>query len=135
MIKRPMSHVLNEIALLPKKEQVEALRRADEPSLRGILKLACDPKLKFLLPEGDPPFKENDLGDDHGLLRQEMRRMYLFLEGGNGNLKPLRRERLWIDILEYVNPDDARLLNLVKDKKLPEGLTASTVKKAFPDLF
>jgi hypothetical protein len=69
------------------------------------------------------------------MLPAELRRMYLFIDGGAPNLKPVRRESLWIELLECVDPEDAKLLNLIKDKKLPEGLTADTVKKAFPDLF
>jgi hypothetical protein len=135
VVKKPTSHIINEIAALPKKEQVQALQQFATPTVKAVLKLACDPKLKFALPEGETPYKPNDLGDDWGILPAEMRRMYLFLEGGQPNLKTLRREQLWVEFMQYINPDDAKLMDLVKDKKLPEGLTEATVKKAFPDLF
>lgn len=135
MVKNPISHVLKSVAALPKGEQVEALRQNGTAPIQALLKFACDPKIKFLLPEGPTPYKPNDMGDDYGVLPGEMRRMYLFVEGGNPNLRPLRREQLWVELLEYVNPEDAKLLDLVKDKKLPEGLSITTVKKAFPELF
>jgi hypothetical protein len=135
VVKNPISHVLKSVAALPKGEQVEALRQNGTAPIQALLKFACDPKIKFLLPEGPTPYKPNDMGDDYGVLPGEMRRMYLFVEGGNPNLRPLRREQLWVELLEYVNPEDAKLLDLVKDKKLPEGLSITTVKKAFPELF
>lgn len=135
MVRKPLSYAINAIAKLPKKEQVEALRQNGTPQIKQLLKYACDPRIKFLLPEGDAPFRPYDMGDGVGMLPAELRRLYLFIDGGAPNLKPTRRESLWIELLECVDPEDAKLLNLIKDKKLPEGLTADTVKKAFPDLF
>jgi hypothetical protein len=65
----------------------------------------------------------------------EIRRLYLFLKGGNPNLTKLRRETLFIELLESVHPSDAKILIAIKDKKLPyKGLTAKLVKEAFPGL-
>jgi hypothetical protein len=69
------------------------------------------------------------------MLYTEIRRLYLFVEGGNPNLSKLRREMLYIQLLESVDPNDAKLLNYVKDKKLPfRGITAKIVNQAFPNL-
>jgi len=66
----------------------------------------------------------------------EARRLYLFIEGGNPNLTQLKRESMFIDLLQSISPDDAKLLVAAKDKKLPyEGLTSATVLKAFPGLY
>lgn len=135
MIKQPLSYTINMIAQLPKKEQVEALRQNGSTLIQVLLKFACDPTIKFLLPEGDTPYKPSALGDDEHLLPTELRRLYLFVEGGNPDLKQPRRESLWVDMLNHINPEDAKLMNLIKDKKLPGTLDAVTVKKAFPDLF
>lgn len=136
MIRKPLSFAINAIAKLPKKEQVAALQQNGTPQIKQLLKYACDPRIKFLLPEGEPPYRAFDIGDGGvGMLAAELRRLYLFIDGGSPNLKQTRREALWIDLLECVDPEDAKLLNLIKDKKLPEGLAADTVKKAFPDLF
>ena len=57
------------------------------------------------------------------------------MEGGNPNLKPLRREFLFIQLLESIDSEDAKLLLSVKDKKLPfKGITEKIVRQAFPDL-
>ena len=67
----------------------------------------------------------------YGLLRK----LYLFVEGGNPNLKPARREYLFIELLESVHPSEAELLCQIKDKKLKcNGLTYNLVKETFPEL-
>jgi hypothetical protein len=59
----------------------------------------------------------------------------LFVEGGNPNLKPARREYLFIELLESVHPLEADLLCQIKDKKIKcNGLTYNLVKETFPEL-
>ena len=135
VIKKSVGKTLTEVAALPKKEQVDALRRVATPAIVAVLKLAVDPSVKFLLPEGPTPYKPCDEDVSPGAFVGEARRLYLFIEGGQPNLRPLRREQLWVELLQYIDPDDAKLLDLVKDKKLPEGLSAKTVVTAFPDLY
>ena len=70
------------------------------------------------------------------MLYTEARRLYLFIEGGNPNLTQLKRESMFVDLLQSINPEDAKLLISIKDKKLPyKGLSSKTVLKAFPGLF
>ena len=117
-------------------KRIEKLREVDTPVLRGVLKHAFDPGVKFLLPEGAPPYKENDFPSQEHLLYNNYRRMYLFVEGGRDDLKPIKREMLFIQFLETIDKDDAKLMIAVKDKKIPfKGITANMVKKAFPDLY
>jgi hypothetical protein len=43
---------------------------------------------------------------------------------------------LFIQFLETIDKDDAKLMIAVKDKKIPfKGITSNMVKKAFPDLY
>lgn len=120
-----------------RKEKVNFLKshRPNKLMLQ-LLKYAFDPAIKFDLPEGAPPFKENDiLAEDDSGLYGEQRRLYLFIEGGNPNLKPIKREMLFIEVLESINPKEAKVLIAVKDKKLPyKGLTKKLVEEAFPGL-
>jgi hypothetical protein len=59
----------------------------------------------------------------------------LFVEGGNPNLTNLRRETLFIQLLESVDPNDAKLLLAMKDKKSAfSGINKTIVRQAFPDL-
>ena len=59
-----------------------------------------------------------------------MRKLYLFVEGGNPNLKQVRREYLFVELLESIDPSEAELLLQVKDKKIKcRGLTYNLVKE------
>ena len=65
------------------------------------------------------------------MLYSEMRRMYVFLEG-KSNVSKVRREQLFIEILEQLDPDDAKLLLEVKARKI-KGVSKNVVKQAFED--
>jgi len=72
---------------------------------------------KFILPEGEPPFKRDPgpIGMTPGNFMKEMRRLYVFC---SRNLKPARRETLFIQMLEGLHPDEAKILIAVKDQTL-----------------
>lgn len=116
-------------------DKVSLLQQHASDPILIILKYAFDPNIKFILPEGSPPYKPCEFLDQEGRLYSELRRLYLFIEGGNPNLTKVKREFLFIQLIESIDKNDAELLCAVKDKKLPyKGLTASVVKKAFPGL-
>ena len=60
--------------------------------------------------------------------------------GDSGMPKPsipqLRKEQLWVQLLENLHPDEAEVLDLVKDKKINSKykITKQNVVDAFPDL-
>ena len=113
-------------------EKIRILQREDNRELRGILELTYDNRLTWALPEGNPPYKPLDKSmDNQGMLYQEMRRMYIFLEG-KSNVNKARREQLFIQILEQLDPDDAALLIEAKDRKI-KGVSKNVVKQAYDD--
>lgn len=133
-MKEPISHIIQKAAGLPKAKQAEYLSTHPKREVVSkFLHLAVGKNVKWLLPEGDPPYRPA-VHDEWGILYQEARRMYLFLEGGHPTLKQRQREKIFIEVLESVHPDDAKLLLLLKDKKLPEGLDVKQVIKAFPGI-
>ena len=102
-------------------------------ALESIIRGAFDPNIKWQLPEGSPPYKPNVLVDQQHVLYTECRRLYLFIEGGHPTLKQTRREQLFVEMLEALDPDDAKLLLAVKDKHLPyPGITPELIRKGFP---
>lgn len=116
-------------------DKVRKLQELNTPVLLQILKYALDPTIKWKLPEGDPPYNPSPYDDTQAMLYQEARRMYLFIEGGNDNLTPLRREQLFISFLESIDREDAKLIVAAKDKKIPyKGITTKLVNTAFPGL-
>lgn len=115
-------------------DRVNILRENDSPSLRSLLLYLYGPT-KFLLPEGTPPYTPFTQEQVPYRLYNEMRRMYLFIEGGHPTLKQNKREQLFIELLESIDPKDAELLCQIKDKKTPwKKLARNVVIKAFPDL-
>lgn len=134
-MKKPLSHLLTEAGAHAKKaDRVAALKAIDSIAVRSLLRLALDPNIKFALPDGPTPYKPSDY-DEPGILYAEIRRMYIFVEGGNSGLKRTRRESLWIELLGALHKDDAKLMDGIKDKQLPVGLKVDVVLAAFPDLF
>jgi hypothetical protein len=116
-------------------QRIDWLRQNNSVALESMLRGAYDPKIVWLLPEGAPPYKVNDLVDQQNRLYTEARKLYLFIEGGNPNLKQLRREALFIELLETLDPEDAKLLLAVKEKHIPyPGVTKEVVAKAFPNI-
>lgn len=116
-------------------EKIFALQNNNCPGLLTVLQGAFDDRIKWALPEGEPPYKPSEAPDTHNVLHAEIRKMYLFIEGGNPGLKQLRREALFIELLESVHPGDAKILLSIKEKKTPvKGLTKTIVQQAFPGL-
>ena len=76
------------------------------------------------------------VGTDHTSLRREWKQLYNFVQGGNAKLSTLRRETMFIQILEGLHPDEADVLCLVKDKRLNEKykITYDVVAQAYPDI-
>jgi hypothetical protein len=136
-MKRSVYSILKECSEVKNvKERVEKLQSLCTPVIQSLLKYAYDPDIKFLLPEGAPPYKPCEFVDQESRLHSEARLMYLFIEGGNPNLTKLKREMLFIQLLEGVHKDDANLLCHIKDKKLPfKTINNDIVKKAFPNLY
>lgn len=113
-------------------EKIRILQREDCRELRGILELTYDNRLTWALPEGNPPYKPLDKSfDNQGMFYSEMRRMYIFLEG-KANLSNARREQLFIEILEQLDPDDAAVLIEAKDRKI-KGVSKNVIKQAYDD--
>jgi hypothetical protein len=123
---------INEIK--KKEERIEALKQNNNLVVRSVVAGWFDPNIKFALPEGAPPYKPSKFDEPKALLA-EVPRFYLLTENGNPNLKPAKRELIFIQMLEVVNAEDAELLISMKDKKCPyKGITKDVVMAAFPGL-
>jgi len=119
-----------------KPKKIEVLRQYDSPGMRMILKGAFDPKIEWDLPEGTPPYIANEApaGTEHTYLEVEAKRLYNFAVGGNDQLNKIRKETLFIQMLEGLHADEAKVLIDVKNKSLNKtykGLTSEMVKEAF----
>ena len=131
------SEILDKLGKIKsKKDKVAHLKRYNDSSLRMVIKSSFDPKIKWLLPEGDVPYIPNDApeGTEHGNLAYESRKLYHYIEGGNPQISQNKRESMFIQLLESLHPDEADILVAAKDGVLHreyKGLSENVVKEAF----
>jgi len=119
-----------------KPKKIEVLKQNDTPAMRQLLKAAFDPKIQWDLPEGVPPYIKNEApaGTEHTSLFSESKRLYHFIVGGNNSINKLKKETMFVQMLEGLQEKDAEVLIAIKEKKLNnvfKGLTASMVKETF----
>lgn len=117
-----------------KQEKIAFLQNNFSSTLADLLILALHPAVKWLLPEGSPPYTPNDMEDQEFMMFRQVKKLYLFLDGGGNHLKQVQREKLFVDVLQSLAPKDAELLIAVKDKTLPYGLTGAFIREALPQL-
>ena len=147
-------------------KKVELLKRYEHPSLKAIFIWNFDETITSVLPEGEVPYaatseqnsfsgtlsekitdvvdKMSELGtnslgsQDQGRssIRKEYQKFYNFIKGGNDGLSSLRRESMFINILQGLHPLEAEIVCLVKDKKLDTKykITKEIVSEAYPDI-
>jgi len=94
-----------------------ASKYKENASLQFVFEFAFNPARKFLLPEGEPPFKKDaaPIGMSPANLHMEVKKFYIFTRK---DLTQIRRESLFINLLESVHPTEAALLLAVKDQDL-----------------
>ena len=118
----PFIHEVLELASKQrsKAKKVEILKQYEDPSIKAIFIWNFDPSVISAVPEGPVPYKENEVpvGTDHTSLRREYKNLYHFIKGGNDGLSSLRRETMFIQLLEGLHPKEAEIICLVKDKQL-----------------
>ena len=147
-------------------KKVEALRKYEHPCLKAIFIWNFDESVISAIPPGDVPYagldeqhsfsgtvsekisdavsKMNEIGSnslgsqDQGRssIRKEYQKFYNFVRGGNDGLSSLRRETMFINILQGLHPLEAEILILVKDKKLQTKykITKENISEAYSDI-
>ena len=121
-----------------KKEKIDLLRKHNSNALRQLLIINFDESVVSMLPEGDVPYTPNDapVGTDHTRLEQEYRGLYRFFKGG-AKLPGLKRESMFVQLLEGLSAEEAELLYLVKDGKMNnkyKRITKAVISEAFPSI-
>jgi hypothetical protein len=69
-------------------------------------------------------------------LRREYQNLYHYVKGGNNTLTSIRREMMFINLLQGLHPKEAEVVILIKDGKLSSKYKISfdNVKEAYPDI-
>ena len=142
-VKLPPNPFIHEVLELASKQRtkakkIEILEEYASDALKSILIWNFDQTVVSMIPEGEVPFNKNEVpvGTDHTSLRREWKNLYHFVKGGNDSLSSMRRETMFIQMLEGLHPEEAEIICLVKDKALEEkyNITYDMVKKAYPDI-
>ena len=118
-----------------KAEKVAVLRSNESWALKDLLKGTLDPKVKWDLPEGAPPYQPSSHSEPMASILRENTKFRYFVKNNNINISQVKREQIFIGILEAVHPKDAELVISMINKKPPvKGLTFKIAQEAFPDL-
>ncbi len=123
------------ISLLPPGE-VPYSSMKDEQITTGSLSTKIAQAVGTMEYNNDDSMGMGDLKKGRTTIRKEWRKFYNFIKGGNDQLKSLRRETMFINILEGLHPLDAEILCLTKDKELETKykITKEIVQEAYPDV-
>ena len=126
-VELPPNPFLHEILELASKQRakakkIEILQQYENDALKTIFIWNFDETVISVLPVGEVPFNKNEVpvGTDHTSLRREYKHLYNFVKGGNDGLSGLRRETMFIQMLEGLHPEEAEILCLCKDKRLAD---------------
>ena len=117
-----------------KAEKVKILQENNSQALRSLFIWNFDESVQSVVPEGDVPYTPNDApGPDlaETQLRFEYRKFKYFV---TNEVPQLKRETMWIELLEGIPAKEAELLDLVRKGENPfKNISKEIVKKAFPD--
>ena len=141
--KLPSNPFMNEILELVDEQKTDdgkiaILKEYECDILKSLFIWNFDDSVISLLPQGTVPYKpnENPLGTDHSSLRREQRSLYNFVKGGNDQLSTIRRETIFIQMLEGLHPKEADIVIAVKDGNLEDmyDVPFEVVEDAYPDI-
>ena len=133
-----ISEVLRKVSnAKTKAEKIKLLQTNNSQALRSLLIWNFDESVISMIPEGEVPYTPNDapVGTDHTRLESEYRGFYRFAKGGQDSLKSLKRESMFVQLLEGLSAEEAELLCLVKDGNLNskyKRITKAVIVEAFP---
>lgn len=128
-----VSEIIKKAAELPRAEAVQFLRNNKSVPLMHLLKMGLCKTVRLNLPPGAPPYEPSPLVENTGMFMSEARKLYLFVDGQSPDIHPIKRETLFINMLQAIHPEDALMLLAAKDKRLP--IDAGLVAEAFPELY
>ncbi len=128
-----------------KTKKVELLRTHGEDSFKMLMIWNFDPSVVSVLPEGTVPYQPVDTAEladpskgvpSRTTLRNCGNQFYRFVKGGDDQLNKIKRETIFINLLETLPQAEAEILILVKDKLLGTkyGITKELVSLTWPEI-
>ena len=128
------------VTIKDRKNQIEWLRDnfSDHTPLMRVLKMNFCSTIVTMLPEGEPPFtKESSDGPTRSSLWNYLRHFPVFVRSAQSmKMRPTQIEKIFIECLESIEPKEAEMLCLAKDRQLQTrwDLDLDLFKTAFPGL-
>jgi len=119
------------------KDRVDILQANDCYALRLVLQGNFNEWVQFDLPEGSPPFKEDNNVPDRSAGRIDKNIKILKKLTKGSAMNSTKKEIRFVQFLESVNVNDAKIVIAMKDKELKKlfpALTPVLVDKAFPGI-
>ena len=122
------------VTLLPEGE-VPYADPEDQVTYSGTLSTKIEESIRKIYENGSFSL---GAGDSNGrtTIRKEFKNFYQFVKGGNPGLNSIRRETMFINILQGLHPLEAEILCLVKDGNLEDKykITKEIVSEAYSDI-
>ena len=121
-----------------KAEKVNILRKNKSDALVSVFIINFDESVVPVVPLGeDVPYRKNEApaGTEHSKLEHEARILFHFFKGGS-KLSPIKRETMFIQLLEGLHQDEAEVVIKAVNKNLHKRykITQACVKEAFPEI-
>ena len=107
----------------------------DQVSYSGTLSTKLNEEVRSMHDKGNFSLGISDK-QGHTTIRRESKHFYQFVKGGNDTLNGIRRESMFINILQGLHPLEAEIICLVKDGNLSDKykITREIVSEAYPDI-
>jgi len=127
--------ILEKVGSAKKKaEKITILRQNESAALRTVLQGCYHPKINLDLPEGNPPYEPCDEHNAPSNLLRKWKDFGYFTGSHTQRIGRAKMERMFIQLLEAIHPQDAKIVLQMKDKKPFKGISPAVVKEAFPNI-
>ena len=118
-----------------RKDKVRVLKENESWALKDIIRGSMDTTVVWNLPTGEPPYTAATAHSHPANLLRENIKFQYFVKGGAGDkMTKIKKEQLFIGVLEGVHPEDAKLVISMINKEKIYGLSRPIVEEAFPNL-
>ena len=119
-----------------REEKRQLLKDRENFATKALLQLNFHPDVKWVFPPGPPPYTPAPVADTTpNSLHFEVKKLNYYTDPSPHDLPLLRRESMFIQLLERLDPIDAKIILAVKDRKLSyRALTYKLVRDTWPDL-
>ena len=105
-------------------------------AFNDYLRCIFDENIQFALPKGRPPYTPSSGASVPSTWHKKHLQLKYFVKGlGLDDMNQIKRESMFIQMLEAIHPDDALHISLIASKECKvSGLNADVIEEALPGL-